>query len=89
MKKSPNMYIIKTIEEIKAGKVEYRLDKTNNMHLIIGKRSFGFEKLSENFKTIMDEILKAKPASSKGKFFKNIAITTTMGPSVKLEYSIK
>ena len=81
------MDVSKAIEEIKAGKVEYRLDKTNIIHCLIGKASFGQEKLSENFKTLMDAIVKAKPASSKGQYLKNVTLTTTMGPGIKVNTS--
>lgn len=76
--------IEKTIKEIKAGKVEYRLDKTNIIHIIIGKKSFGKEKLFENYKVLMDAIIKAKPAASKGQYVKSITLCSTMGPGVKV-----
>ena len=76
------MDVVKAINDVKAGKVEYRLDKTNNVHVIIGKKSFGKEKLAENFSTVMDALVKAKPAAAKGQYIKSVAITTTMGPSV-------
>ena len=76
------MDVKKAVEEIKSGKVEYRLDKTNIIHLGFGKVSFGTEKLVENYETIMDAIIKAKPAAAKGQYIKSIAITTTMGPSL-------
>ncbi len=76
------MDVTKAIEEIKSGKVEYRLDKTNIIHLGFGKVSFGAEKLLENYNTIMDAIIKAKPAAAKGQYIKSVAITTTMGPSM-------
>ena len=76
------MDVTKAISEIKSGKVEYRLDKTNIIHLGIGKVSFGAEKLSENYQTIIDAIIKAKPAAAKGQYIKSVALTTTMGPSV-------
>ena len=74
----------KAVKEIKAGKVEYRLDKTNIIHVPIGKVSFGTEKLVENFSTLMAAIIKAKPASSKGKYLRSVAVSTTMGPGIKL-----
>ncbi|QXM07300.1 50S ribosomal protein L1 [Crassaminicella indica] len=74
----------KAVKEIKAGKVEYRLDKTNIIHVPIGKVSFGAEKLIENFKTLMDAIIKAKPAAAKGQYLKSITVTSTMGPGVKV-----
>ena len=76
------MDVKKAVEEIKSGKVEYRLDKTNIIHLGFGKVSFGTEKLLENYETIMDAIIKAKPAAAKGQYVKSVAITTTMGPSM-------
>jgi len=78
------MDVKKAISEIKSGKVEYRLDKTNIIHLGFGKVSFGAEKLAENYQVIMDAIIKAKPAAAKGQYIKSIAITTTMGPSLKI-----
>ena len=76
------MDVAKAIADIKSGKVEYRLDKTNIIHLGFGKVSFGVEKLAENYTTIMDAIIKAKPAAAKGQYIKSVAITTTMGPSL-------
>ena len=76
--------VAKAVTEAKAGKIEYRLDKTNIIHCPIGKVSFGAEKLSENLETLMGAIVKAKPAAAKGQYLKSCAVTTTMGPSVKL-----
>ncbi len=76
--------IAKAIKEAKAGKIEYRLDKTNIIHCPIGKVSFGPDKISENFDAIIGAIVKAKPAASKGQYIKSCAITTTMGPAVKM-----
>ncbi len=76
------MDVTKAISEIKSGKVEYRLDKTNIIHLGIGKASFGAEKLAENYQTVIDAIIKAKPAAAKGQYIKSVALTTTMGPSI-------
>ena len=76
------MDVTKAISEIKSGKVEYRLDKTNIIHLGFGKVSFGTDKLLENYETIMDAIIKAKPAAAKGQYIKSVAITTTMGPGI-------
>ena len=76
------MDVTKAINEIKSGKVEYRLDKSNIIHLGFGKLSFGADKLAENYDTVMDAIIKAKPAAAKGQYIKSIAISTTMGPSI-------
>lgn len=78
------MDVAKAIEEIKAGKIEYRLDKTNIIHVPVGKVSFGAEKLQENFQTLMSAIIKAKPSAAKGTYLKSVVLTTTMGPSVKV-----
>ena len=78
------MDVKKAISEIKSGKVEYRLDKTNIIHLGFGKVSFGAKKLAENYQTIMDAIIKAKPAAAKGQYIKSVAITTTMGPALRI-----
>ncbi|NCA66778.1 MAG: 50S ribosomal protein L1, partial [Clostridia bacterium] len=79
--------ITRAIKEIKAGKVEYRLDKTAIIHVPIGKASFGVEKLNENFITVLDAIIKAKPSASKGQYLKCIAIASTMGPGIKVSYN--
>ena len=76
------MDVTKAISEIKSGKVEYRLDKTNIIHLGFGKVSFGAEKLAENYETVMNAIIKAKPAAAKGQYVRSVAIAKTMGPSV-------
>ena len=76
--------VAKAVEEAKAGKIEYRLDKTNIIHCPIGKVSFGAEKLQENYKTLLDAINKAKPASSKGQYIRSCVVATTMGPGIKL-----
>ena len=76
--------IAKAVKEAKAGKIEYRLDKTNIIHCPIGKVSFGAEKLGENFDTLMEAIVKAKPAAAKGQYIRSCAVASTMGPSVKL-----
>ena len=78
------MDVTKAINEIKSGKVEYRLDKTNIIHLGFGKVSFGADKLLENYETVMDAIIKAKPAAAKGQYVKSVAIATSMGPSIYL-----
>ncbi len=76
--------VAKAVKEIKAGKVEYRLDKTNIIHLPIGKVSFEAEKINENLKTLMEAIVKAKPAAAKGQYLRSVTLATTMGPGVKL-----
>ena len=76
--------VTKAVKEIKAGKVEYRLDKTNIIHCPIGKVSFGARKLQENFDTLMDAIVKAKPAAAKGQYVRSCVVATTMGPGVKI-----
>ena len=76
--------IARAIKEAKAGKIEYRLDKTNIIHCPIGKVSFGADKLQENMDTLMDAIVKAKPAAAKGQYIKSVAVTSTMGPSVRV-----
>jgi len=79
-----SMDVTKAINDIKAGKIEYRLDKTNIIHCPIGKVSFGQEKLEENFKVIMDAIIKAKPSAAKGQYLKNVTLSSTMGPGIRL-----
>jgi len=81
------MDIANAIAEIKAGKVEYRLDKTNIIHCIIGKKSFEKEKLEENFKTLVSAVVKAKPAAAKGQYLRSVVLSTTMGPGVKVNPS--
>lgn len=76
--------ITKAIAEIKAGKVEYRVDKTSIVHVAIGKVSFGTDKLADNFKTLMEAIIKSKPAAAKGTYLKSITLTSTMGPGIKV-----
>ncbi len=76
--------VAKAVADIKAGKVEYRVDKTNIVHVSIGKISFGTEKLTENFRTLMDAIVKAKPAASKGTYLRSITLVSTMGPGIKV-----
>ncbi|HAC11892.1 MAG TPA: 50S ribosomal protein L1, partial [Clostridiales bacterium] len=78
------MDVEKAIKEVKAGKVEYRLDKTAIIHCPIGKKSFGKEKITENYNALMDAIIKAKPASAKGQYVKSAVIASTMGPGVKV-----
>ena len=78
------MDVAKAIEEVKAGKVEYRLDKANIIHTPIGKASFGPEKLTDNFNALIGAIIKAKPATAKGQYLKSVVVTSTMGPGVKI-----
>ena len=78
------MDVAKAVKDIKAGKIEYRLDKTNIIHVPIGKASFTEEQLADNFQTLMDAINKAKPAAVKGQFLKSVTIAPTMGPGVKV-----
>ena len=78
------MDVKKAISEIKAGKIEYRLDKTNIIHCPIGKASFGAEKLQENFNTLLDAVIKAKPAAAKGQYIRSCVVASTMGPGVKI-----
>ena len=82
------MDIEKAINEIKSGKVEYRVDKAAIIHVPIGKKSFGAEKLIDNFNTVMEAIVKAKPAASKGVYLRSIAIASTMGPGIKVSYKM-
>ncbi|MBO6243826.1 MAG: 50S ribosomal protein L1 [Clostridia bacterium] len=82
------MDVTKAIQEIKSGKVEYRLDKTNIIHLGFGKVSFGAEKLQENYETIMNAIIKAKPAAAKGQYIKSISVATTMGPGMYISQKV-
>lgn len=78
------MDVAKAVQDAKAGKIEYRLDKTNIIHCPIGKASFGSDKLLENFNALLDAIIKAKPASTKGQYIKSVAVASTMGPGVKI-----
>jgi large subunit ribosomal protein L1 len=75
----------KAVGEIKAGKLEYRVDRQANLHLVMGKRSFGEQQLLENYLAVVDEILRAKPASSKGRYIRSITISTTMGPGIRID----
>ncbi|MGN0817865.1 MAG: 50S ribosomal protein L1 [Candidatus Coproplasma sp.] len=81
------MDVVKAVKEVKAGKVEYRLDKTAIIHCPIGKKSFGAEKIAENFNALMDAIVKAKPATAKGQYIKSVTLTSTMGPGVKVYFN--
>jgi large subunit ribosomal protein L1 len=76
--------VSKAVADIKAGKIEYRLDKTNIIHCPIGKVSFGVEKLTENFETLVGAVIKAKPSAAKGQYLKSVVISTTMGPGIKI-----
>ncbi|WP_459130208.1 50S ribosomal protein L1 [Guggenheimella bovis] len=76
--------IKRAVEEIKLGKVEYRLDKSNMVHVVVGKLSFEADKLAENIEAMLDAIVKAKPAAAKGQYMKNVSLTSTMGPGIKL-----
>ena len=76
--------ITKAIQEIKSGKIEYRLDKTNIIHCPIGKASFGADKLSENFNALMGAVIKAKPAAAKGQYLRSVTIASTMGPGIRI-----
>ena len=78
------MDVAKAIKDTKAGKVEYRLDKTAIIHCPIGKKSFGKEKIRENYDALLDAIIKAKPAAAKGQYVKSVTVTSTMGPGVKI-----
>ena len=78
------MDIAKAVKDIKSGKVEYRVDKTAIVHVPVGKKSFGTEKLLENVRTLMEAVIKAKPATAKGTYLKSIVITSTMGPGIKV-----
>ena len=82
------MDLEKALKEIKAGKVEYRLDKQNIIHTVIGKKSFGPEKLQQNFEALMAAIIKAKPAAAKGQYLRSVTVTSTMGPGVKVNPAI-
>ena len=81
------MDVTKAVKDIKAGKIEYRLDKTNIIHCPIGKVSFGTEKLAENLEVLMAAIIKAKPAAAKGQYLRSVALTTTMGPGIRVNSS--
>jgi large subunit ribosomal protein L1 len=77
--------VARAIKEIRAGKVEYRVEKAGIVHVPVGKASFDESKLTDNAKAVLESILKAKPASSKGKYLKNVTISTTMGPGIKMD----
>jgi large subunit ribosomal protein L1 len=75
----------KAVREIKAGKLEYRVDRQGNLHLIIGKRSFDEQRLAENYMAVIDEILRAKPSTAKGRYLKTVTLSTTMGPGIRID----
>ena len=75
----------KAVRDIKAGKLEYRVDRQSNLHLVIGKRSFDEKRLAENYLAVVDEILRAKPAAAKGKYLKSVTISSTMGPGIRID----
>ena len=77
--------VAKAVEEIKAGKVEYRSDRFANVHAVLGKASFGVRQLLENYQALMDEIIRARPASAKGRYVRTVAVSTSMGPSIRLD----
>jgi len=77
--------VAKAVEDIKGGKIEYRVDRQANLHLVIGKASFPTEKLVENYGAALDEILRAKPSAAKGRYLKKVAISTTMGPGILVD----
>jgi large subunit ribosomal protein L1 len=79
------MDIAKAVADIKGGKVEYRADKTGNVHMVIGKKSFGEQQLLENYLTVVDEIMKAKPSSAKGRYIRSLVVSSTMGPGVRID----
>lgn len=78
------MDVTKAVQDIKAGKIEYRLDKSNIIHVPVGKASFTEEQLNDNFKTLMDAIIKAKPAAAKGQYLRSVTVATTMGPGIRV-----
>lgn len=80
--------ITKALHDIKAGKVEYRVDKTAIIHVPIGKKSFGKDKLGDNFNTVMEAIVKAKPSAAKGQYIKSVTVASTMGPGIKVNYRV-
>jgi large subunit ribosomal protein L1 len=77
--------IAKAVADIKGGKVEYRADRTGNVHCVIGKKSFAEQALRENYLVVVDEVLRSKPSAAKGRYIKSLAISTTMGPSVRID----
>jgi large subunit ribosomal protein L1 len=75
----------KAVQEIKGGKVEYKTDRTGNVHMIVGKKSFSEQQLLENYLSVVDEILRARPSAAKGKYIKTLTISTTMGPGIAID----
>jgi large subunit ribosomal protein L1 len=82
------MDVTKAINEIKGGKITFRVDKHSNLHLIIGKASFAADQLVDNYAAVLDEILRAKPSSAKGKFLRKVTVSTTMGPGVQIDPNV-
>lgn len=80
--------IDKAVKDIKGGKVEYRVDRQGNVHLVLGKKSFDETRLLENYAAVLEEVVRAKPAAAKGKYIKNVTISTSMGPGVKVDPSV-
>jgi large subunit ribosomal protein L1 len=75
----------KAVRDIKAGRLEYRVDRQGNLHLVIGKRSFDQKQLLDNYLAVVDEVIRAKPAASKGKYIKTVTVSSTMGPGIKID----
>jgi large subunit ribosomal protein L1 len=82
------MDVTKAVNEIKGGKITFRVDKHSNLHLIIGKASFSEEQLVDNYAAVLDEILRAKPSAAKGKYLRKVTVTTTMGPGVPVDPNV-
>ena len=79
------MDIAKAVSEIKAGKLEYRVDRQGNLHLVVGKRSFDEQRLLDNYLAVIDEIIRAKPAAAKGRYLRSVTLSTTMGPGIRVD----
>jgi large subunit ribosomal protein L1 len=84
---SVTMDIGKAVSDLKAGKVEYRVDRAGNIHSAVGKAGFGHEKLATNARAFIDAVIRAKPAASKGQYVRNVSVSTTMGPGIKIDFS--
>lgn len=82
------MDVTKAVSDIKGGKITFRVDKHSNLHLIIGKASFGTEQLIDNYAAVLDEVLRAKPSAAKGKYLRKVVLTTTMGPGVPVDPNV-